>query len=67
MVSASNPLGIITDKTIRDTYSEIDQRVSDIDSILSTNINADGQYLLPEKKVEKLQEELDRNKEESIE
>ena len=62
MVSASNPLGIITDKTIRDTYSEIDQRVSDIDSILSSNINADGQYLLPDNKVEKLQEELDRNK-----
>jgi len=50
MVSSSNPLGVITEKTIHDTYVEIDQRVNDIDSILSSNINADGEYLLPEKK-----------------
>jgi heme/copper-type cytochrome/quinol oxidase subunit 2 len=62
MVSSSNPLGIITSKTIQDTYVEIDQRVNDIDSILSSNINAEGEYLLPEKKVDKLQEEFDRLK-----
>ena len=62
MVSSSNPLGVITSKTIQDTYVEIDQRVNDIDSILSSNINADGEYLLPEKKVDKLQEEFDRLK-----
>lgn len=62
MVSSSNPLGVITEKTIHDTYVEIDQRVNDIDSILSSNINADGEYLLPEKKVDKLQEEFDRLK-----
>ena len=62
MVSSSNPLGVITEKTIHDTYTEIDQRVNDIDSILSSNINADGEYLLPDKKVDKLQEEFDRLK-----
>ena len=62
MVSASNPLGVITDKTIKETYFEIDKRVNDIDSILSNNINDQGEYLLPDAKVDKLQEELDRNK-----
>ena len=62
MVSATNPLGVITESTIKDTYLEIDQRVNDIDSILSNNINGDGEYLLPESKVDKLQEELDRHK-----
>ena len=62
MVSATNPLGVITESTIKDTYLEIDQRVNDIDSILSNNINDDGEYLLPESKVDKLQEELDRHK-----
>ena len=62
MVSATNPLGVITQKTISETYTEIDQRVNDIDSTLSNNINADGKYLLPDSKVDKLQEELDRNK-----
>ena len=45
MVSATNPLGVITESTIKDTYLEIDQRVNDIDSILSNNINGDGEYL----------------------
>ena len=62
MVSASNPLGVITDKTIKETYFEIDKRVNDIDSILSNNINDQGEYLLPDAKVDKLQEELDRHK-----
>ena len=56
------PIGCNTQKTITETYNEIDQRVNDIDSILSNNINAEGKYLLPDSKVDKLQEELDRHK-----
>ena len=57
---------VITQKTISETYNEIDRRVNDIDSILSNNINAEGKYLLPDSKVDKLQEELDRHKREEI-
>ena len=42
MVSSSNPLGLITSKTIQDTYVEIDQRVKNIDSINTNNNNANG-------------------------
>ena len=62
MVSSTNPLGVITQKTIKETYIEIDQRVNDIDSILSSNINVEGKYLIPEAKLFKLREEYDKLK-----
>ena len=62
MVSSTNPLGVITQKTIKETDKPIDQRVNDIDSILSSNINVEGKYLIPEAKLFKLREEYDKLK-----
>ena len=62
MVSGSNPLGVISSKTIEDTYSEIDRKVHNIDSILSYSKNEAGEYLLSDSKVSKLRDDLDRLK-----
>ena len=62
MVSGSNPLGVISSKTIEDTYSEIDRKVHNIDSILSFSKNEAGEYLLSDSKVSKLRDDLDRLK-----
>lgn len=62
MVSATNPLGVINPKTIQDTYTEIDGKVHNIDSILTNSKNKLGEYLIPKAKVNKLQDKLDRLK-----
>lgn len=62
MVSSTNPLGVISDKTIKDTYVDIDKKVNNIDSILKNTKNDDGEYLLSNSKVSKLQDKLDRLK-----
>ena len=62
MISGSNPLGVITSNTIKDTYEEIDRKVHNIDSILSYSKNDAGEYLLSETKVSKLRDDLDRLK-----
>ena len=62
MVSATNPLGVINPKTIQDTYTEIDGKVHNIDSILTNSKNQVGEYLIPKAKVNKLQDKLDRLK-----
>jgi cytochrome c oxidase subunit 2 len=62
MISGSNPLGVINEKTIQNTYAEIDRKVYNIDSILSYSKNDAGEYLLSETKVSKLRDDLDRLK-----
>jgi cytochrome c oxidase subunit 2 len=62
MVSSTNPLGVISEKTIRDTYQEIDKKVYNIDSILKNTKNDAGEYLLSNTKLSKLQDKLDRLK-----
>ena len=62
MVSSTNPLGVISSKTIESTYADIDKKVHNIDSILSNTKNDDGEYLLSATKVNKLQDKLDRLK-----
>lgn len=62
MVSSTNPLGVISSKTIEITYADIDKKVHNIDSILSNTKNDDGEYLLSASKVNKLQDKLDRLK-----
>ena len=62
MISGSNPLGVITSNTIKDTYDEIDRKVHNIDSILSYSKNDAGEYLLSDTKVSKLRDDLDRLK-----
>ena len=62
MVSGSNPLGVITSKTIKNTYSEIDRKVHNIDSILSYSKNEAGEYLISDSKISKLREDLDKLK-----
>ena len=62
MVSSTNPLGVISSKTIESTYADIDKKVHNIDSILSNTKNDDGEYLLSASKVNKLQDKLDRLK-----
>ena len=62
LVSATNPLGVITDKNIKATYAEIDAEVRSIDSVLSANTSNDGQYLLPNSQVKKNKEKLERLK-----
>ena len=62
LVSPTNPMGVISTNTIGDTYKEIDDRVKAIESTLSSNKNKEGQYLLHDTKIAKLQDELDRLK-----
>lgn len=62
MVSSTNPLGVISDKTIQDTYVDIDKKVNNIDSILKNTKNDAGEYLISNSKVSKLQDKLDRLK-----
>ena len=62
LVSATNPLGLITSRTIKETYNEIENKVNNIDSTLTYSQNEKGEYLIPASKVKKLQGELDRNK-----
>tara|TARA_B100001093_G_scaffold518276_1_gene602555 strand:+ start:1383 stop:2684 length:1302 start_codon:yes stop_codon:yes gene_type:complete len=62
MVSSTNPLGVISSKTIESTYADIDKKVHNIDSILSNTKNDAGEYLLSASKVNKLQDKLDRLK-----
>ena len=62
MVSSTNPLGVISSKTIESTYADIDKKVHNIDSILSNTKNDDGEYLLSATKINKLQDKLDRLK-----
>ena len=58
LVSATNPLGIINDSTINETYAEIDKKVQQINDKLQNSKNANNEYLLSAKKVSKLQEDL---------
>jgi cytochrome c oxidase subunit 2 len=62
LVSSTNPLGVITDKSINDTYEEIDKKVSNIDQELKGNRNANGDLLIPKSKADKKLEELERLK-----
>jgi cytochrome c oxidase subunit 2 len=62
LVSATNPLGIINDSTIKETYAEIDKKVKQITIKLSDNKIDGGGYLLPDKKVSKLKEDLGKLK-----
>ena len=50
LVSSTNPLGVITDKSINDTYEEIDKKVSNIDQDLKGNRNKNGDLLIPKSK-----------------
>lgn len=58
LVSATNPLGIINDSTINETYVEIDKKVLQINDKLRDSKNDNNEYLLSSKKVSKLQEDL---------
>ena len=62
MVSATNPLGVITPETISNTYLEIDRKVHNIDSILTYSKNKAGEYLISESRVEQLREDMDKLK-----
>ena len=62
LVSSTNPLGVITDKSINDTYEEIDKKVSNIDQDLKGNRNKNGDLLIPKSKADKKLEELERLK-----
>ena len=62
LVSSTNPLGVITDKSINDTYEEIDKKVSNIDLDLEGNRNKNGDLLIPKSKADKKLEELERLK-----
>tara|TARA_B100001778_G_scaffold228745_1_gene190132 strand:- start:1600 stop:2901 length:1302 start_codon:yes stop_codon:yes gene_type:complete len=62
LVSATNPLGIINDSTIKETYVEIDKKVNQITDKLQNSQNDNGEYLLSAKKVGKLKEELSKLK-----
>ena len=62
LVSSTNPLGVITDQSIQDTYNEIDTKVSGIDSELKENRNSNGDLLMPKSKADKKLEELERLK-----
>jgi len=62
LVSSTNPLGVITDKSIQDTYEEIDKKVLNIDQDLKVKRNANGDLLIPKSKADKKLEELERLK-----
>ena len=62
LVSSTNPLGVITDKSINDTYEEIDKKVLNIDQDLKVKRNANGDLLIPKSKADKKLEELERLK-----
>ena len=62
LVSSTNPLGVITEKSIDDTYEEIDKKVSNIDQELKGNRNENGDLLIPKSKADKKLEELERLK-----
>ena len=62
LVSSTNPLGVITEKSIQDTYEEIDKKVLNIDQDLKVKRNANGDLLIPKLKADKKLEELERLK-----
>ena len=62
LVSSTNPLGVITEKSIQDTYEEIDKKVLNIDQDLKVKRNANGDLLIPKSKADKKLEELERLK-----
>ena len=62
LVSSTNPLGVITEKSIQDTYEEIDKKVLNIDQDLKGKRNANGDLLIPKLKADKKLEELERLK-----
>ena len=62
LVSSTNPLGVITEKSIKDTYEEIDKKVLSIDQDLKVKRNANGDLLIPKSKADKKLEELERLK-----
>jgi len=62
LVSSTNPLGVITEKSIKDTYEEIDKKVLNIDQDLKVKRNANGDLLIPKSKADKKLEELERLK-----
>lgn len=62
LITATNPLGIITDKNIKDSYAFLDSEVDKINSILEDSKNDQGTYFIPNAQVDSLIEKMERYK-----
>ena len=62
LITATNPLGIITDKNINDSYTFLDSEVDKINSILEDSKNDEGTYFIPTAQVDSLIEKMERFK-----
>ena len=61
LITDNNPLGIITDEYIQESYEFIDEQVLSIEKMLVDN-EKDGEYLLPDAQVDSLNNKRDRLK-----
>ena len=62
LITDKNPLGIITSETIQDSYDYLDNEAKKIDDILSSNKADNGEYLIPNSRVDSLIVKLERFK-----
>ena len=62
LITASNPIGIITDKNIKDSYAFLDGEVNKISNLLEDSKNDNGEYFIPTTEVDSLIERMERYK-----
>jgi cytochrome c oxidase subunit 2 len=62
LITATNPIGIITQKTIQESYDFLDGEVDKINTILEDSKNDIGQYFIPTSEVDSLIESMERYK-----
>ncbi|MEC9160047.1 MAG: cytochrome c oxidase subunit II [Bacteroidota bacterium] len=62
LITATNPIGIITSKTIQESYDFLDGEVDKINTILEDSKNDNGQYFIPTSEVDSLIERMERYK-----